>query len=216
MRIMLHERGKGFMNQERWIKHISCRSDFTSRVTHLTRRTDEKTAFEVLCNILDSKTIIASDSSGYIRNGTRAVCFQDVPLHSLAENIRYEDEHRGFHTQSNKEKIRYEAFGLRFNKGNLFAKGGRPVIYGTDEELDNMPENEQWRCVKIDIRNPENIIDWAHEREWRLKGDLHFEYNEIDVIVGCEKYYKELIGRYSNSNFLSEINGIIVLNSQCR
>ena len=79
-----------------------------------------------------------------------------------------------------------------------------------------MPENEQWRCVKIDIRSPENIIDWAHEREWRLKGDLHFEYNEIDVIVGCEKYYKELIGRYSNSNFLSEINGIIVLNSQCR
>lgn len=204
------------MNQQQWINHISCRSDFTSRVTHLTRRTDDKNAFEVLCNILDEKTIHASDVSGYIRNGNKAVCFQDVPLHSLTENVRYEEEYGISHAQSNKAKFRYEAFGLRFNKGNLFVKGGRPVIYGTDEELDGMPENEQWRCVKIDIRNPENIIDWTHEREWRIKGNLHFEYSEIEVVVGCEKYYKELVKRYSNSSFLREINGIIVLNSQYR
>lgn len=204
------------MNQEKWIERISRRCDFTSRITHLTKRTDNQNAFETLCNILDSKTILGSDADGYIRNGNKAVCFQDIPLYSLTENIIYEEELRLSYTQGEETKFRYEAFGLRFNKGQLFKKGGRPVIYGTDDELKKLPESEQWRCVKHDLANSENIVDWTHEREWRYNGDLHFEYNEIEVIVGHEKYYKELINRYSNSSLLSEINGIIVLNSQYR
>lgn len=79
------------MNEEQWIAHISRRSDFASRITHLTRRTDDKSAFEVLCKILDEKTIIGSGAEGYIRNNCKAVCFQDVPLYAMAENIRYEE-----------------------------------------------------------------------------------------------------------------------------
>lgn len=204
------------MKQEEWIEHISYRSDFTSRITHLTRRTADKSAFEVLCDILDSKIIFGSDYDGYIRHGNKAVCFQDIPLYSLAENIRYEEKKSYSHTQNEKVKFRYEAFGLRFNKGQLFAKGGRPVIYGTNEELDRLPESEQWRCVQIDLTNSESIVDWSHEREWRIHGDLKFDYSEIEVIVGCKKSYKEFINRYSQTGLLSEINGVIVLNSQFR
>lgn len=202
------------MKQETWNEHISYRSDFTCRVTHLTRRTDDKTTFDVLCDILDSKTILGSDYNGYVRHGNIAVCFQDIPLHSLTENIRYEERQRCLSAQDDKTKFRYEAFGLRFNKGQLFAKGGRPAIYGTEDELNNMPENEQWRCVQFDLSNSKNIVDWTHEREWRVKGNMHFEYSEIEVIVGNERYYKEFINRYSNSSLLKEINGIVVLDSQ--
>lgn len=201
------------MEEKQWIERISSRSDFTSRVTHLTKRTDNKSAFEVLCDILGSKTILGSKKDGCIRNGNKAVCFQDLPLYSLAENVRYEEDLSYSKAKAEKIEFRYEAFGLRFNKGHLFTKGGRPVIYGTETEINNMPEDELWRCVKIDLSNSKNIVDWTHEREWRIKNDLHFEYSEIEAIVGCEKCYREFINRYSDNSLLSEINGIIVLNS---
>lgn len=204
------------MEEKQWIERISYRSDFTSRVTHLTRGKDSKSAFEILCEILDKKTLKASGKEGCIRHNNKAVCFQDIPLYSLSENIMYEKQNSSLCKQNIKTKVRYEAFGLRLNKGNLFIRGGRPVVYGTETEINNMPEDEQWRCVKIDMSNPENIVDWTHEREWRFKGDLHFEYSDIEVIVENEEYYKEFIDRYKEKSLLSEINGIIVLSSQYR
>lgn len=115
-----------------------------------------------------------------------------------------------------KVKYRYEAFGLRFNKGILFQKGARPVIYGTKVELENLPFNEQWRCVQLDLTNPDSIIDWTHEREWRIAGDLQFEYNEIEVIVKDVESYRRFIERYKSQQLLDEINGIVVLNSLFR
>ena len=205
------------INEEHWIEHICRRSDFTSRITHLTRRTNDKSAFEVLCKILDEKTILGSGSGGYIRQNKKAVCFQDVPLYSLAENVKYEDEYSSKNcTETEKINFRYEAFGLRFNKGLMFQKGARPVIYGSKNELDNLPKTEQWRCVQLDLSDSNNIIDWTHEREWRIEGDFNFEYNEIEVIVGCKKYYQKFIDYYSGKQLLNEINGIIVLNSLFR
>ena len=202
------------MNQEQWFGHICRRSDFTSRITHLTRRTDEKSAFQILCKILDEKRILGSGLEGYIRQNKKAVCFQDVPLYSLAENVKYEEEYASQNKLGiNKVKFRYEAFGLRFNKGNMFQRGARPVIYGLKNELDNLPANEQWRCVQLDLNDSNNIIDWTHEREWRIEGDLTFEYNEIEIILGCKEYYKRFIDYYSDKELLKEINGVIVLDS---
>lgn len=183
----------------------------------MTRRSDGKSAFEILCKILDEKTILASDTSGYIRQNQKAVCFQDVPLYSLAENIKYEDEYSTNNSvDTNRTRFRYEAFGLRFNKGTMFQKGARPVIYGTKSELDSFPSSEQWRCVQIDLHDSENIIDWTHEREWRIPGDFSFEYEEVEIIVGCKEYYKKLVDHYSRKELLNKINGIIVLNSMLK
>ena len=202
------------MNEEQWIDHISRRSDFASRITHLTKRTDDKSAFEVLCKILDEKIILGSGAEGYIRKNCKAVCFQDVPLYAMAENIRYEEEcSNEKQSYQNKADFRYEAFGIRFNKGHMFQKGARPVIYGKREELDEIPQSEQWRCVQLDLKDSTQIVDWTHEREWRIEGDLQFEYDEIEIIVGCSEYYKKFIEHYSNTQLLREINGIVVLNT---
>ena len=151
----------------------------------------------MLCKILDEKTILASSTDGYIRQKQKAVCFQDVPLYSLAENIKYEDEYSAKNIiDTDKIKFRYEAFGLRFNKGLMFQKGARPVIYGSKCELDILPKTVQWRCVQLDLNDSNNIIDWTHEREWRIEGDLKFEYKDIEVIVGCREYYQKFIDYY--------------------
>lgn len=166
---------------------------------------------------MNEKTLLGSGTDGYIRQNNKAVCFQDVPLYSLAENLAYEDEVRKkCATIENKVKSRYEAFGLRFNKGILFQKGARPVIYGTKSELDNLPSDVQWRCVQLDLTNSNSIVDWTHEREWRIAGDLQFEYNEIEVIVNDAMSYQKFIEHYSGHQLLGEINGIIVLNSLFR
>lgn len=162
------------MNQDNWSKHIERRSDLSTRITHLTRRVPGKTALEVLFDILDSKTL--KGSTGYIVGNEKVVCFQEVPLFSLAENIKYEEEIRCG------ERPRYEAFGLRFNKGAMFGKGARPVVYGPSYELRKIFEKENyWRIVDMDLSKADNITDWTHEREWRVKGDLKFQYKEIEV-----------------------------------
>ena len=207
------------MDQKEWIEHISRRSDVNCRVAHLTRRNDGKDAFEVLCKILDEKMLIGSGREGFIRGNNRAVCFQDVPLYSLAENVKYEYECLMKAKSENKNtKNRYEGFGLRFNKGQIFQKGARPVIYGTKDELNILPDSEQWRCVQIDLNAANKIIDWTHEREWRIKGDFHFEYSEIEVIVPDAEHYRKFVDYCFNSgqNILGEINGVVVLDSLSR
>jgi len=65
----------------------------------------------------------------------------------------------------------------------------------------------------MDLSDPNIIIDWSHEREWRIKGDFKFEYDEISVIVGCQESKEKFIEYYnkSNSELLDRIKGIVVL-----
>ncbi len=201
------------MNEDYWRGHIIKRSDLTSRLCHLTRSTLEKSALEVLYDILDTKTLKGSTSEGFIIGDDKAVCFQDIPLYSIAENIQYEDEM----ARSNKSKIHYECIGLRFNKALLFInKGARPVIYGPKDELKGfINEKEFWRIVNLDYTDSDAIIDWTHEREWRVKGDVQFEYEDIEIVLGTASSYKAFIRhyQYKNPQLLAEIQGIVVLDS---
>lgn len=62
----------------------------------------------MLCEILNKKRLLASASNGYIRQNKKVICFQDVPLYSLAENIKFENEHinNGFFNE--KDNFRYD------------------------------------------------------------------------------------------------------------
>lgn len=204
------------MNQETWRNHIQRRSDFTTRLTHLTRRTSNKRAIEVLYEILDSKTIIGSTNDGFINGSEPAVCFQDLPLFALAENVKFEDEcflenHNLYATP------RYEAFGVRFNKGTLFQKyTARPVVYGPKEEMKTLLQaSDYWRWVTLDYSDSNSLVDWTHEREWRVRGNVVFSYSDVEVILGCSESYREFVQRYMtvNPELLQQIQGIIVLNS---
>lgn len=203
------------MNTVEWIDRYKHRMDISTRVTHLTKGENEEDAFFNLLSILKDKEIHGSTTeSGFICGKIPAVCFQETPLCSIAENLQYEEYIR----KKNFSKIRYLGFGIRFSKRFIYRKGGRPVIYDdTDSVKDILPKDEYWRIVNLNLSN-NNIIDWTHEREWRIPQKLIFNYSNCEIIVPSAKYYRRFI-KYCFINkekeMLSKIRGIIVLNSVC-
>lgn len=209
------------MKVEEWRARISNRTDLTQGLVHLTKPNEELNAFEVLMKILKEKRIIGStnktvngEQRGFICGKDSAVCFQDVPLLSLSENILHEQRLR--HEKPDRS-IRYGAFGLRFDKRYIFKKGGRPVLYEVTEIAKSfLPEEEHWRIVKFDLGNTDNLIDWTHEREWRIKGDLDFELKDVEILLSHEfsvtKMY-EYCQKNDMLDIFNNVKGIVTLKS---
>lgn len=197
------------MNHTAWRKRISERTDMAARITHLTRGEDSEEAFENLWKILVDRKLIGSDNSGFINGKKKAVCLQELPLSAIAENLMYE--------KTLGDKIRYSPFGVRFHKGFIYRKGGRPVIYEDRDVMKSLlPEDEYWRIVDLKLSDIEAYIDWTHEREWRVPNELKFGYGNIEVIVKSGKYYRLFVERCIEENrkdILTGIHGIITLDS---
>lgn len=205
------------MNKEDWLQRIARRTDFTSGLVHLTKsQIIDKISYsglDILMKILDEQILKGSTTkSGFISGSTPAVCFQDVPLFSLSENIYYEQYLK---KKTKAENYRYMGFGLRFSKDFIFKNSGRPVIYDkTDDAKKYLPISEYWRIVNLDFSNENNYIDWMHEREWRVPGNLEFDLSEVDVLIHSGKTYKEFIDRcraYKSKDILKEIKSLITL-----
>lgn len=216
------------INFKQWQNRVASRSDLTGRVTHLTKPTgiiSKDTSFEELnimatdnlIKILQEKRLIGSTTnSGYIIGERRAVCFQDTPLYALAQNVEYERNRRESGVD---DKLRYCGIGLSFVKADLFHYyNGRPVIYEQTEKAKQfLPKNEWWRIVNYDFRYNQkgrNIIDWTHEREWRVPDDMEFEFNKgfVQVILyspECVKYFL----KNCPSEIVDKIYGITTLKS---
>jgi hypothetical protein len=90
------------------------------------------------------------------RWATRAVCFTEVPLSGVQYFV------------GPKDKPRYSHYGIAVSKEAAFKRGARPVIYLPDNEADWIPDEHKWRHVRFEFGK----VDWTHEREWRLPGDL--------------------------------------------
>ena len=104
--------------------------------------------------------------------GPRAsVCFTEMPLYALVDYAK------------RRRKTAVDSYAVGLLKAELFAAGGRPVIYGlsgdhseqatTDypwprrlRESCGIAESEQYRYVRTSMGNDPSI-DWTHEREWR-------------------------------------------------
>ena len=203
------------MDKKTWRKRFKNRVDLSSRVTHLTKGDTDDEAFKNLISILEEKCIIASKTgSNFINGDIPAVCLQEAPLIAIAENLQYEEKLR---EEDEKQRIRYLGFGIRFQKNFIYKKNGRPVIYDeTNRAKEYLPENEWWRIVKLDLSNKEHIIDWTHEREWRVPGELCFEYSQCEIIVPNSKYYKKFVKYCLDKNredILLKIRGIVVIAS---
>lgn len=195
------------MNSANWKKRISHRNDMATRLIHLTRGANEDEAFENLWKILIDKEL--NGGCGFINGDRNAVCFQELPLNALAENLNYEENLN--------DRVRYSPFGIRFQKQFIYQKGGRPVIYENTEVAKAMlPEKEYWRIVDLNLSDKDNYVDWTHEREWRVPDELQFEYKNIEVIVKNGIYYRKLVKRCvegERTDILLGIHGIITLSS---
>lgn len=197
-----------------WRKRFKYRGDLSSRVAHLTKGTNMDEAFYNLMNILKKKKIYGSSKkSGFVCGEIPAVCLQEAPLAAIAENLQYEEMLR----QDNGGKIRYLGFGIRFQKTFIYKNGGRPVIYDkTDAAKKYLPESEYWRIVRLDLSNGDYIVDWTHEREWRVPNSLNFKYRDCEIILPTSRYYKKFINyclENDRTDVLRNIRGIIVINS---
>lgn len=44
----------------------------------------------------------------------------------------------------------------------------------------------------MDLSNSDNIVDWTHEREWRVPKEIVFEYSQCEIILptSCKCQYK--------------------------
>jgi hypothetical protein len=79
-----------------------------------------------------------------------------------------------------------------FDKSWVFARGGRPVIYQSDEEFWDLPENLRWRHVRYEPESePANDFTW--EREWRIRcNELRFSPAIGVIVVPSAKWAREL------------------------
>lgn len=193
---------------KKWQKRIRTRSDISANLTHFTRETEDKTALDILIQILTEKKIKGSTTeTGFIVGDQSAVCFQESPLYSLTQNLLHEQY---MHTEID-SKIRYKGFGLSFSKKLLFNKGARPVIYEkTEIAKDMLDENDYWRIVSLDLSDKDNIIDWTHEREWRMKGDLTFKLEDAYVYLVNKTIYQNFV-KSVDKELLEKLKGIVVL-----
>lgn len=216
----------GNFKWESWKERIANRTDMTGMLTHLTKPTEEYLnskdikneneinlmAVDNLIKILIDKKINGSTTEkGFIVGSVPAVCFQDVPMYSLVQNVKYEQLMR---TNGDSKKVRYCGVGLSFGKFYVFTKGGRPVFYEqTANAKSILSKEEHWRIVNLQliVGNP-NIIDWTHEREWRYQNDFTFETNMTHVILydsRCWKHFQAMCPK----EILKDIYGITILKS---
>lgn len=201
-------------DSELWRKRYVERSDLTTELVHLTRATDNKSEIDVLFEILESKTIRGSTtSSGFIVGQTPAVCFQDAPLNAVGQNCWFE---RTYRKENKWAKKRYDPIGIIFRKKYVFRKGGRPVIYDvTSEAKSYLPSDQWWRIVNFDLNDSENIVDWSHEREWRVPNELKFKISNVVILFGNNSQVKEFIEKCNETgkNYYLEARGITTIES---
>jgi hypothetical protein len=165
-----------------WRKRHIERSDLTTGLAHLTRSVKgESSAIEVLYNILESGIINGSTTeSGFIVGDIPAVCLQDAPLYAIGQNCWFEQTWR---EENNWAKKRYDATGLIFKKKYVYFNDGRPAIYdATIHAKKYLPEDNWWRIVNFDLSDSKNIIDWTHEREWRVPHQLKFNPEDVALL----------------------------------
>ncbi|MBA1220657.1 DUF2971 domain-containing protein [Pseudomonas fulva] len=196
-------------DKKKWLQRSASRSDITGQVTHLTKGTEDEVAIEVLIKILRARVLIGSTTaSGFIVGNTPAVCFQEAPLYSICQNCQYEAKDAA----ENERAARYTAYGLMFQKDYIYNEGGRPVLYeNTKFAKTILPEDQWWRIVSFNLSNSDGIIDWTHEREWRMPNNFRFDISKATIIVPNPEAYKNFykLSKIGGEDVASEVRTVI-------
>ena len=153
------------------------RQDIADYLIHFTKGINTEDAFFRLQKIISEQTLIGGD--GFIKGGYRCVCFSEAPLSCLSDGlINYSDFSR------------YSPFGIMVHKAWLYERGGRPVIYQSEDEFYLLPDELQWKHV---LYEPPKV-DFSWEREWRIRTDiLNFDAQVATIVVLNEFWMKRLI-----------------------
>ena len=152
-------------------------------LTHFTRASRGHSAIDNLVSIMTD--CIVRGARRMIRGDHRAVCMFDIPISELRSILVRENRRR------------YEPFGIAVDRRYAFKQGARPVIYLPWVEAKGIvAPQEHWRVVSMDIdRNPP--IDWTHEREWRLRGDLALSPESCVALVSGWRDVDDIFERFN-------------------
>lgn len=146
------------------------RRDVGNLLIHLTRTPEKPIVLgrvtmsahprNVIQKIASEGRFLGSD--GFIKGGYRCVCFTEAPIAEIPTIVRLAREAADISLHP-----RYEPYGVAVPKEWLFARGGRPVIYQSEDEYVQLPEDVRYRHVRYEPGN----VDFTWEREWRIKAD---------------------------------------------
>lgn len=124
-------------------------------------------------------------------HGQPCVCFTEAPIQEFNSVFSLVEI-----AASEKERPRYEPYGIGVSKKWLFAQGGRPVIYDHQDAFDSIPEDQRFRFVLYD---PGKGVDFTWEREWRIKTDyLRLDPREALVVVPTSDEAFELVYEFAD------------------
>ena len=157
------------------------RDDLSTKLIHFTSGSDQEAA-DIFLKIINEGKLIGG--SGYIKGGYTCICFTESPIGKLA------------HILANRQayNFRYAPFGVTVDKLWVWEKGGRPVIYQSDEEYELLHEDQRYRHKRYE---PDKNIDFTWEREWRIKTDvLSLEPQKTTLIVPSRSWADQLIERH--------------------
>lgn len=196
------------------MRRLAERTDLSSQLVHLTREQEGKSVNEMLYEIISSGELQGSTTkSGFVCGKKIAVCFQDAPLISVCQNVFYEQKKIEL---DKSEKLRYRAVGIAVYKHYAYKKGARPVFYEETEMAKSiLPMDQWWRIVNLNLHNESSIIDWTHEREWRLPGNFEFDISEVTLIFVSSQSFKTFLKlcKKNSKNYIHEVKGVVVMDN---
>lgn len=165
------------------------------------------TAFERLFSILDNKIIRTSHMPW---TNTLGVCFTECPWSSLL-----------VHTKQ------YSSYGIGFTKEFIYRNGGSPVFYMRFKLLNAIQKKISDNKVKESLlqyctplcptydtdyaKQKYKLVDYTHEREWRIANDLQFDYEDIAFLIIDKHEDYDLLPKSFKDNFNRD--KIIVMNN---
>lgn len=169
------------------------RPDFSEFLSHFTKDGDycnsnqcpdvspfrKMNAFQRLCSILNMKEIKASKMPWTNLPG---VCFTECPWSSLLA-----------HTQN------YSNYGIGFTKEFIYKNNGSPVFYMRKKIINiiekYIKDSKILETILTNVtpysplyeteymRHQIKLVDYTHEREWRIPTDLTFKYEDIKFLI---------------------------------
>lgn len=155
------------------------RDDVSNKLVHLVKGNSFPEAYDIFNGILNES--LFRGGNGCIRGGFKCVCFSETPISKLGYILSNPMAHG----------MRYKPFGFMVDKSWLFEKGGRPVIYQSNDEYDALPELLKYRHVTYEPNDPQKPIDFTWEREWRIHTEkLPFLPEEVTVVFPKRSWAK--------------------------
>lgn len=170
-------------------------SDLSRWLVHLTRSEEDLISILKAAMIEARRPYGAGKSYSGLRDWHRSVCLTEIPLHELGRMTTK------------------RPWGIVFDKERLRAKfNAQPVWYLSDpspqwnalgvamQEARSNLASAIWMLTpfieRVRSRQSESPNDWRWEREWRVRGNLEFDLDDVAMIVvddeGAPAFFEEV------------------------